>query len=176
MTGNGVGAGGDGAPDAAGRVVGERRERATLPVVPPAIPRAEVESSGRVGAVAYPFRVYEARVELERPLLSAREDRFVAGVDRSRRLVVRADTLPDVEERTVADALVLPSELSDEQAREKAREAVFRWTLRRYSPARAPEIAFERTVDAYRLFWIAQRPDGDAVVDSVRGTESPLVE
>ena len=153
---------------------GERKAEATLSVIPPAGPRDEVDADGRVGAVAYPYRVYDARVTIERPLVSDRETAFVASVDRSRRLVVRADAFPDGEERTVADALVLPAELPVEQARERARDAVFRWTLRTYSLNHAPEIAFERAAGVYKLFWIAEREGGDVIVDSVRGDEDPL--
>ncbi|WP_458185021.1 hypothetical protein [Haladaptatus sp. NG-WS-4] len=155
------------------KLVGERRERAELAVISPAISRAE-SGTGRVGAVAYPYRVYEVAVTMSRPFLSDRTDRFVASVDRSRRLAVRADTFPDVETRATEDVLVLPVELSNEQSRKKARESVFQWTLRRYSLNDAPDIEFVRETDAYKLFWIAKRPDGDVLVDSVRGDEAPL--
>ncbi|WP_227353527.1 hypothetical protein [Haladaptatus salinisoli] len=156
-------------------LVGERRERAELAVIPPAISRAEV-GEGRVGAVAYPYLVYEAEVTMARPLVGDRTDRFVATVDRSRRLVVRADAFPDAETREVDDVLVLPAELSNEQSRTKAREAVFKWTLRRYSLNDAPDIEFVRDADAYKLFWLVERPDGDVIVDSLQGTEDPLRE
>lgn len=153
---------------------GERREEIALSVIPPAVSRDEVAADGRVGAVAYPYRVYDASITIERPLVSDRETSFVASVDRSRRLVVRADVFPDREERTVADVLVLPAELPVDQARERARDAVFRWTLRKYSLNHAPEIEFERSADAYKLFWLAEREDGDVIVDSVRGEEVPV--
>ncbi len=82
--------------------------------------------------------------------------------------------MPDVETRAIEDVLVLPSELSAEQSKEKARESVFQWTLRRYSLTDAPDIEFVREVDAYKLFWLVERPDGDAIVDSIRGDEDPL--
>lgn len=154
--------------------VGERRERATLSVVEPAIARGEVESEGRVGAVAYPYRIYEAVVTMDRPLIGPRTARYVASVDRSRRLVVRGDVLPETEHRSVDDVLVIPSELTDEEAAIKARDAAFRWTLRTYSPLRAPEVDLESRVDGYRLFWLAERNGGDVVVDSVRGAERRL--
>lgn len=174
-------AAGDDSPDDSPRVtgappVGERRDEATLPVIPPSVPRGAVESDGRVGAVAYPYRVYELRVSVDRALLDPRRDSFVASVDRSRRLVLRADAFPEPEERRVEDVLVLPSELPDDAARERVEEAAFRWTLRKYSATHPPEIAIERTVDAYKLFWLARRAGGDVIVDSVRGTESPLEE
>ena len=124
--------------------------------------------------VAYPYRIFEAAVRIERPLVGDRTERFVASVDRSRRLAVRADAFPETETRTVEDVLVLPSELSDEGTRARARDAVFKWTLRRYSLTDPPEIRFERDVAGYKLFWLAARDDGDVVVDSVRGTEEPL--
>jgi hypothetical protein len=161
------------ADDGAAALVGEPRERADLRVIPPAVARAEA-GDGRVGAVAYPYRVYEAEVTVGAPLVGDRTDSYVASVDRSRRLVLRADTFPDVEERTVSDALVLPAELSDEQCREKARESAFGWTTRRYALSSAPDIEFPRATDAYKLFWLVERPDGDVIVDSVRGTEDPL--
>ncbi|WP_227374605.1 hypothetical protein [Haladaptatus halobius] len=155
------------------KLVGERRESAKLAVIPPAISREEV-GEGRVGVVAYPYRVYEAEVTMTRPFLGDRTDRFVATVDRSRRLVVRADTFPDAETREIEDVLVLPAELSDEQSRTKARESVFKWTLRRYSLNDAPDIEFVREADAYKLFWLVERPDGDVIVDSLQGIEDPL--
>ena len=118
--------------------------------------------------------MYDARVTIERPLVSDRETAFVASVDRSRRLVVRADAFPGAEERTVANALVLPAELPVERARERARDAVFRRTLRTYSLNYAPQVAFERAVDIHELFWIAEQEGGDVIVDSVRGDEDPL--
>lgn len=155
-------------------MVGQRHGEVEIPVIRPAISREDVESTGPVGAVAYPYRVYEAEIEVERPFLPSRRDRRVVSVDCSRRLAVRADTFPEVETRTVADALVLPSELSPEQADEKARDAAFQWTFRTSILSDVPEVELARTADAYKLFWLAERPDGDAIVDSVRGTERPL--
>lgn len=154
--------------------VGQRRERVELTVVPPAIPRADVDSKGRVGAVAYPYRVYEALVTVERPLLSPRTDRRIVSVDRSRRLALRADSAPGTESRTVPDVLVLPAELSPEEADGKARDAVFRWALRTSVLSGPPDVEFDRIVDAHKLFWLAERSGGDAIIDSVRGTERPF--
>lgn len=153
---------------------GDHRDHAQLTVIPPSIPRDDVESTGRVGTIAYPYRVYEARVTVERPLIHDSEFTYVATVDRSRRLVVRADTFPETETREVSDVLVIPSELTDDETKTKARESVFKWTLRKFSLGSPPEIEFERTADAYKLFWLAERPGGDVVIDSVRGTEEPL--
>ncbi|AGB16804.1 hypothetical protein Halru_2217 [Halovivax ruber XH-70] len=149
-------------------------ESVELSIVPPAIERDEVEAAGRVGCVAYPYRIYDASVSMSRPLMDDREDSFVVSVDRSRRLAVRADTFPDLESRHVDDALVLPAELTPEDADERARKSVFQWTLRRYSPDRAPEIEFERVVEGYKLFWLAERDDGDVIVDSLTGSERSL--
>ncbi|RKD88948.1 hypothetical protein [Halopiger aswanensis] len=153
---------------------GDRRERTELSVIAPTVARDDVDSDGRVGVVAYPYRVYDAVATIDRPLLSDRELEYVVTVDRSRRLAVRADTFPETTEQTVEDVLVIPSELSDEQTRAKAEDAVFNWTLRKVAVSSTPDIRFEQSVDAYKLFWIASRPDGDVIVDSVRGTESPL--
>ncbi|WP_435155232.1 hypothetical protein [Haladaptatus sp. DFWS20] len=155
------------------KLVGKRHERTELAVIPPEISREDA-GSGRVGTVAYPYRVYEATVTIERPFMSERTDRFVASVDRSRRLVVRADGVPTVETREIEDVLVLPTELSPEQSRAKARHSVLQWALRRYSLNDAPDIEFVREVDGYKLFWLAERPEDDVIVDSVRGTEDPL--
>ncbi|WP_266078625.1 hypothetical protein [Haladaptatus caseinilyticus] len=155
------------------KLVGERHERTELTVIPPAVSREEA-GTGRVGAVAYPYRVYEAEITIERPFMSDHTDRFVASVDRSRRLVVRADGVPAVENREIEDVLVLPTELSKDQSRAKTRESVLQWTLRRYSLNDAPDIEFVREVDGYKLFWLVERPEGDVIVDSVDGTEDPL--
>ncbi|ADB59391.1 hypothetical protein Htur_0493 [Haloterrigena turkmenica DSM 5511] len=157
-------------------ITGEPRERADLTVIEPTVTRENVDSTGRVGAVAYPFRVYDAVATIERPLLSNRDVEYVVSVDRSRRLAVRADVFPDTIGKTVDDVLVVPSELPDALVREKAEDAVFTWTLRKVAVGSAPEISFEQSVDAHKLFWIASRPDGDVIVDSVRGTESPLTD
>ena len=162
-----------GFPPADHPLVGDRHEAVDLPVIEPELPRDSVDSEGRVGAVAYPYRVYEAEIEVDRPLLAPRQDRRVISVDRSRRLAVRADTVPEVADRRVEDVLVLPGELSPAQADEKAREAAFQWTLRGSILADAPEIEFARVVDAYKLFWLAERPAGDVIIDSVRGEERP---
>lgn len=145
------------------------RETATLPVVPPAVDRDDVDSAGRVGAVAYPYRAYEVSVTIDPPFVAPRTDRYVVSVDRSRRLALRADEFPAVEERTVEDVLALPVEVGDDQTRELAREAAFNWTLRRYSLGSVPTVEFERVTDAYKLFWLAERDAGDVLVDSVRG-------
>lgn len=163
----------DSLPPADHPLVGDRHETVDLPVIEPAVSRDSVDADGCVGAVAYPFRVYEAEIEVDRPLLAPRAERRVISVDRSRRLAVRADTVPDVEERRVEDVLVLPGELSPDQADEKARDAAFKWTLRSSILADAPDIEFARVVDAYKLFWLAERPDGDVIVDSVRDDERP---
>ena len=152
-------------------LVGDRHDRIELPIIPPGIPRAEVESTGRVGAVAYPYRVYEAEIEVERPLMAPRRDRRIVSVDCSRRLAVRADQFPEVERQAVEDVLVLPAELSPEQADEKARDAVFKWTLRTSILGGVPDTEFGRVADAYKLFWLAERPGGDVIIDSVRGDE-----
>nr|WP_229380212.1 hypothetical protein [Haloterrigena salifodinae] len=80
----------------------------------------------------------------------------------------------DTVAKTVNDALAVPSELPDPLVRGKAQDTVFTWTLRKVAVGSAPEISFEQSVDAHKLFWIASRSDGDVVIDSVRGTESPL--
>jgi hypothetical protein len=59
---------------------------------------------------------------------------------------------------------------------ELARRTVLGWTLRRYSLSRPPDIAFERTVTACKLFWLADRSNGDVILDSLRGDEYPLTE
>ncbi|MFC7154913.1 hypothetical protein ACFQPA_05515 [Halomarina halobia] len=153
---------------------GTRHDAVDLDVIPPAVGRGEVASTGRVGCVAYPYRVYDAESSMDRPVLGERVAGYVVSVDRVRRLALRADVFPTIEPRTVEDALVLPAGVTDEQAREKAREAVFNWTLRKYSPLDPPKIAFTRHADAYKLFWLAERDGGDVIVDSVRGDERPL--
>ncbi|MFD1562722.1 hypothetical protein ACFR99_04035 [Haloarchaeobius amylolyticus] len=155
---------------------GGRRDRTELSVITPAIAREDVDSSGRVGVVAYPYRVYDAVATVERPLIADRDIDYVVTVDRTRRLAVRADTFPETETRTVDDVLVIPSELSDAQTHRKAEDAVFKWTLRKVAVGSEPDVTFARSVDAYKLYWIASRPDGDVIIDSVRGTESPLAD
>lgn len=155
---------------------GRVRETATLSVVPPAIARTDVESDGRVGAVAYPYRIHEAEVTMTRPYLSDRVDTFVVSVDRSRRIPVRSDVFPDVAEHTLDDVLVLDPDLEAATADAMARDAVFKWTLRQYSLRDPPDISFARTIDAHKLFWIADRADGDVVIDSVTGEERALAD
>ena len=157
-------------------ITSEPRDCAELTVIEPTVTREDVDSTGRVGAVAYPYRIYDAVATIERPLLSDRDIEYVVSVDRSRRLAVRADVFPETVAKTVDDVLVVPSELPDALVREKAEDAVFTWTLRKVAVGSAPDISFEQSVDAHKLFWIASRPDGDVIVDSVRGTESPLVD
>ncbi|TMT87322.1 hypothetical protein E2L06_12295 [Haloterrigena sp. H1] len=155
---------------------GGRRERTELSVITPTITREDVDSSGRVGAVAYPYRVYDGVATIERPVIADRDLDYVVTVDRARRLAVQADTFPETQMRSVDDVLVIPSELSDAQTLRKAEDAVFKWTLRTVAVGSEPDVTFDRSVDAYKLFWIASRPDGDVIVDSVRGTESPLAD
>ncbi|MBZ6495219.1 hypothetical protein [Natrinema longum] len=154
----------------------QHRERAELTVIEPTVARADVVSTGRVGAVAYPYRVVDAVATIERPLLSDRDIEYVVSVDRSRRLAVRADVFPETVATTLEDVLVVPAALSGDQALEKAEDAVFKWTLRKVAVGSAPAVTFEQSVDAHKLFWIASRPDGDVIVDSVRGTETPLTD
>lgn len=153
---------------------GTRRDGAELAVIPPAIPREDVESAGRVGAIAYPYRIYEAAVTIERPLVADRTDQFVASVDLSRRLTVRADTVPEPVTETLDDVLVIPAELTADEAHDRARKSVFQWALRKYSLNKPPEIELSEPVETYKLFWLAERPGGDVILDSVRGDESPL--
>jgi hypothetical protein len=155
---------------------GRVKETATLTVIPPSIPRDEAGDGSRVGAAAYPYRVSKASVTMERPLVEDRTDEFIVSVDRSRRLAVRADVVPDTVERTVEDVLVIPPEIDDGTADAIAQKSVFQWTLRRYSLNHAPTIEFEDAVEAYKLFWIVERPDGDVIIDSVRGDERSLEE
>src|SRR6056297_3602508 len=79
------------------------REQATLDVVAPAIERGDVESTGRVGAVAYPYLVYRATATIPRAFLGDRETEYVVSLDRSRRLPLRADEHPETETRAVSD-------------------------------------------------------------------------
>ena len=51
---------------------------------------------------------------------------------------------------------------------------MFKWTLRTSILGDVPEVEFAQTVDAYKLFWLAERPDGDVILDSVNGNERPL--
>jgi len=153
---------------------GTDTEPVSLPVVDPSIERDAVESAGRVGAVAYPYRVVETTVRVPRPVLSDREDSYVVSVDRTRRLALRADEMPSVDRQSIRDVLVVDPVLDGARSTEKAREAAFEWTLRTHSPGKPPTVAVESTVDAHKLFWLAERPEGDVIVDSVRGTERPL--
>ena len=154
---------------------GTHRESATLAVIAPTISRREcAPTDERVGAVAYPYRVADARVCIERPLLAARHEEYAVSVDRCRRLAIRADVVPDTERRTVEDVLVLPSRLADEAADEKARDAAFRWTLRRFALWHTPTVDLRRTVDAYKLFWLAETAEGTVLIDSVRGDRQSL--
>lgn len=170
----------DADPDLNGAIVGDAdsdprvRDTAMLDVVTPAIEREDVESTDRVGVVAYPYLVYRASVSMPRRFLDDRETEYVVSLDRSRRIALRADEHPDTETRDVSDALVLPSEVDRAQADEMARRSVFDWTLRSHSLSTAPDIDLADPVAAYKLYWLASRPDGDVVVDSVRGTEHPL--
>lgn len=155
----------------------QRHEAATLPVIEPSVPRAEVGATDeRVGAVAYPYRVAEARVRIERPLLAAREDEYVVSVDCCRRLAIRGDVVPSTTDRAIPDVLVLPAELSTDAADEKARDAAFRWTLRRFTLWNTPTVDLRRTVDAYKLFWLVETPAGTVLVDSVRGDRRRLAD
>jgi hypothetical protein len=150
------------------------RESVRLTIIPPSIPRDGVDGDGRVGAVAYPYRVRKAAVTMERPLVGDRVDEFVVSVDRSRRLAVRADIVPETTERAVEDVLVIPPEIDDEQADAIARKSVFQWTLRRYSLNHAPTTESDDPIEAHKLFWIVERDGRDVIVDSVRGTDRPL--
>ena len=150
------------------------RERVEMVVIPPAIERDELEAEGRVGAVAYPYTVFDATVTMERPYVQDRTKEYVVSVDRSRRLALRADTFPERETRTVEDVLVLPDELTDAEAESLARDSVFKWTLRTFSVNHAPDIELESPIDAYKLFWIADGPGGEVIVDSVRDERRPL--
>ncbi|MBP2252642.1 hypothetical protein J2754_002988 [Halarchaeum solikamskense] len=161
----------DDAPDPR---TGTRRASATLDVIPPHVERGDVDADGRVGAVAYPYRVYEANATIERAFLPEREVSYVASVDRARNLVLRADTVPDVESHDVDDVLVLPADLPAELCRERAHDTVFEWTARKFALGSAPDVDLGRGVDARKLFWLAERDDDDVIVDSVTGDESRL--
>lgn len=154
---------------------GTHHESTTLAVVEPTIPRDEVgPTSERVGAVAYPYRVTNARIRIERPLLTDREDEYVISVDRCRRLAIRADTVPTSEHQLVEDVLVLPSELTDAAADKKARDAAFRWTLHRFALWNTPTVDLQQTTDAYKLFWLIETSEGTVLIDSVRGDRQLL--
>lgn len=149
-------------------------ETATLRVIEPAIERSEVDSAGRVGAVAYPYRTFRASATMSRPFMDDRVSEYVVTIDRSRRIALRADTYPDPVERTVDDLMRLPIEVGDEQCLEMARDAIFKWTLRSVGMRSAPDISVDDPIDVYKLFWIADRQDGDVLIDSVRGTTRRL--
>ncbi|MFB6093612.1 MAG: hypothetical protein ABEJ77_01555 [Halanaeroarchaeum sp.] len=165
-------------PDAAADAGDDRDDRiadaADLSVIRPAIERDDVDASGRVGAVAYPYRVYRATATMTRPFVGDRTREYVVSLDRSRRIPLRADAYPETETRTLTDVLVLPAEVTAAEADEMTRDAVFKWTLRTHSLNEAPDIDLLDPIDVYKVFWLAERPDGDAIVDSVRGGERPL--
>lgn len=157
------------------RRAGTHRESTTFAVIAPSVSRNNVgPTDERVGAVAYPHRVADAQVRIERPLLAAREEEYVVSVDRCRRLAIRADVVPNTERSTVEDVLVLPSRITDDAADEKARDAAFRWTLRRFALWNSPTVELRETVDAYKLFWLVETPDGTVLIDSVRGDRQSL--
>lgn len=154
---------------------GHHYEQTELPVFSPAIPRELAGTdSANITAVAYPYRVYETETETDRPFMSSHTTRRLASVDCSRKIAVRADVFPETETRTVSDVLVLPRELSSAQADAKARDAAFKWTLRTTVLSDAPTIQIDRVADAYKLFWLIERPEGTVILDSVRGTERLL--
>ena len=150
-----------------------RYDAAVLPVVPPAVSRDGVEADGRVGAIAYPYRVYAVEAAVERQYLPPQTVDYVASVDLARRLVLRADAVPETETRRVADVLAIPATLPANAARDRVTETVHEWTRRKFALGSPPTLSVDRTVAAYKLFWLASRPDGDTLVDSVRGTETP---
>lgn len=158
-----------------GQRAGVHHESTTIAVVEPTIHRDEVgPTDERVGAIAYPYRVANARIRINRPLLTDREDEYVISVDRCRRLAIRADTVPTTDQRTVVDVLVLPSELTDEAADEKARDAAFRWTRQQFTLWNTPTVDLQQTIDAYKLFWLTETSEGTVLIDSVRGDRQPL--
>lgn len=151
------------------------RESATLSVIAPTIPRNEVGGGDeRIGAVAYPYRVINARVRIERPFLAVREDEYVVSVDRCRQLAIRADVVPSTEHRTIEDVLVLPSELTDDAADEMARNAAFRWMRRRFALWNTPSVDLGQITDVYKLFWLTEMSEKTVLIDSVRGDRQTL--
>lgn len=147
-----------------------------LPVIRPSIRPPDIDTTGRIGAVAYPYTIYRTAVTIPRPLIHDRETSFVVSVDRSRRLAIRADVVPEVEQYTFEEVLRIPSELSDDQVEDKARDTVFHWVLRKYSLHSVPEIEFEEQIDAFKVFWVVEQDGDDLLIDSVRGNEEPVVE
>ena len=150
-------------------------ETVDLRIVEPSVDREAVQSTGSVGAVAYPYRFYQGTATISRPFLDDRQEEYVVAVDRSRRLTLRADTVPDEVDRQFDDVLVLPKEVSDSHCRDMAEEAVFEWTMRSSMLHGSPEINLGEPRDVYKLFWLAERDAGDVIVDSVDGTERPFV-
>ncbi|MDR5657267.1 hypothetical protein RH831_08745 [Halodesulfurarchaeum sp. HSR-GB] len=153
---------------------GVPEEPIELEIVEPSIDREAVQSTGSVGTVAYPYRFYQGTATISRPLLDDRTEKYVVAVDRSRRLTLRADTVPDNIDRRFEDVLVLPSEVTEDHCRDMAEEAVFEWAMRSSMLHGSPEISLEGPRDVYKLFWLAEREDGDVLIDSVEGTERPF--
>jgi hypothetical protein len=145
-----------------------------LEVIVPSVDRDAVESARETGMVASPYRFYEATARISRSVVADRTEDYVVAVDRSRRLTLRADTVPETEARQFEDALVLPTAVTDAECRELAEEAVFEWAMRSSLLHSKPAIELGAPLDAYKLFWLAERESGDVIVDSVDGTERPF--
>ena len=147
-----------------------------LNVVAPSVDREAVTSNGDVGVVAYPYRFYEGSATISRSIVSDRTEDYVVAIDRSRRLTLRADTVPETESLQFENVLVIPKEITDTECREMAEQAVFEWTMRSSLLHSNPAIELDAPLDVYKLFWLAERESGDVIVDSVDGTERAFEE
>lgn len=156
------------------REAGDLEAPIDLEIVEPNVDRDAVDSTGDVGVVATPYRFYRGTVTISRSLVTDRQDEYVVAVDQSRRLALRADTVPDAVSRHLEDGLVLPSEVTDADCRAMAEQTVFEWAMRSSMLHSSPEIELGPPRDVYKLFWLAEREEGDVIVDSVDGTERPF--
>ncbi len=148
----------------------------SLGIVEPSISRTAVKDSPDepVIAVAYPHQCFDVTTTIERPVGSSAQNERIVAVDTVRSIPLRADSVPEFTTESVDEVVVMRPSITDNRATEIAKDATFRWAMRKTVLLDTPEIEIKRQTGGYKLYWLVERNGELIAIDSVRGTQRSL--
>ncbi len=119
--------------------------------------------------VLYPYRIYHIKLFYKRLKMSDRVMDYFAYVDCYRFGVERGDGIIDIQEWKVSEDAIMPSNITEEEAKQKAVESAFNWGNLMVISWWTPKVEVVKEVEAYKVFWIFKEDEEVYVMDSLTG-------
>ena len=118
-----------------------------------------------------PKYLFEFQVELERPLISNREDTVSITVDLLTGTCRRNDSYPEYTSKELSTSSLLNPRIERKTAVEKARAKVRQRVKRWFSTFSTPNITLAKENQLYKLFWLVPSACTSTVtaIDSISG-------